>query len=104
MTPQQQTRKLGNWLMGLMFNVVPGMVTCKEFDDFLVDYFDGTLTSRQNTIFELHLKFCPKCRDYLAVYKRSIELSQAILKKENDELPDNVPADLIKAILETRRS
>ena len=103
MTQQHQTANLGHWFKGLVFNLVPGLISCKEFDDFLANYYDGTLTSRQKTVFDLHLKFCRECRDYLAAYKRSIELSQAILKQENDKLPDNVPADLIKAILEARR-
>ena len=44
-------------------------LNCQEFDNFLVDYCDGTLTPQQNESIETHLAQCIHCDD---LYKKYI--------------------------------
>jgi predicted anti-sigma-YlaC factor YlaD len=92
-----------SWLKGLMFRHMHGMLTCREFDSFVLAYLDGELSSRQRSVFEWHLRLCRECRDYLAAYKRTLEIGQAIMQSPEASLPQSVPEDLITAILEARQ-
>lgn len=89
-------------LKGFMLKYMHGMITCQEFESFVLSYLDGELTQRQQTTFEWHLRICRECREYLAAYKRTMELNRAVLSTD-DELPSDVPEDLIIAILDARR-
>ena len=92
-TPQPS--KLKQWLFKM-----PLMISCEEVEEFILDYLEGKLPSRQKRIFEWHLKLCRECRDYLKAYQRSLELSKAALAGE--ALPP-LPEDLVEAILESRK-
>lgn len=87
------------WLKGPMMKRVHGMITCREFEDFVLNYLDGALTPRQTRVFKMHMYLCRECREYLNAYQRSIELSQILRKEPNKSLAEDVPEDLIKAIL-----
>lgn len=89
---------------GLMLNHFPMMINCTEFETFLLDYFEGSLPARQRKIFELHMKLCRECREYLAAYRRTIEVSKRAFEHGDAPLPDDVPEDLIRAILVARDS
>jgi len=91
-----------NWLKNLMFRHLHGMMTCQEFEDFIQAYMDNDLTTIQRSVFEKHLRFCRECRDYLAAYKKTIEIGYSVLTAPEDPVPGDVPEDLIKAILEAR--
>ena len=95
--------RLGRWMKGLMLSNLPLMINCKQFESFLVDYLEGDLSDRQRAIFEFHLKICRECRDYLAAYGRTIEIGKAVFADPSADLPDDVPDDLVKAVLEARR-
>lgn len=97
-------RKTGvrRWLKGFMLNRMPHTITCKEFEGFVLSYLDGELTNRQRSRFEWHLRICRECRDYLAAYQRAVELGRAVLPSPNEPVPEDVPEDLIKAILDSR--
>lgn len=92
------------WIKGLMFKRIHGMLSCREFEDFVLDYLDGALSERQHKQFKLHLRLCRECRQYVQAYKRSIEVSQAVCSSADVQLPEDVPEDLIKAILKSRNS
>ncbi len=93
---------LRNWLKGIMLKRVHRMITCEEFEDFVLSYLDGELPYRQRSVFEWHMKVCRECRDYLAAYQRATELGQAVLLSPHEPVPEDVPEDLIKAILDAR--
>lgn len=101
MTRQHKTG-IGRWFKGLMLKHMHRMITCKEFEDFVLSYLDGDLTDRQRSVFELHMRFCRECREYLAAYQHAMELGRAVLPSPNEPVPDDVPEDLIKAILSAR--
>ncbi len=88
----------------IMLQRLHRMITCKEFEDFVLSYLDGELTGRQRSVFEWHMRFCRECREYLAAYKRAAELGRAVLLSPDEPVPEDVPEDLIKAILSARDS
>jgi anti-sigma factor RsiW len=84
---------------GAMLKHMHRMITCTEFEDFVLRYLDGELSARQRSVFDLHLRLCRECREYLAAYRRTIEVVREA-RSADEALPDDVPEDLIKAILE----
>ncbi len=101
MTHQRKSR-VRRWLKGLMLKRLHRMITCREFEDFVLRYLDDDLTARQRSMFDWHLRLCRECRDYLAAYKRTVELGRAVEFPADGPLPDDVPEDLIRAILASR--
>jgi anti-sigma factor RsiW len=99
---RQYTTGVWRWLKGLMLNHVHRMITCKEFEGFVLSYLDDDLPAAQRSVFELHMRLCRECRDYLAAYQRAQELGVATLGPCEEAVPDDVPEDLVKAILDAR--
>lgn len=95
--------RLWRTLKGAMLRNLPLMITCRQFEDFLHDYQEGSLTARQRRVFELHVAICRECRDYLAAYKETIALGKRAFDDPDAPLPDTVPEDLIEAVLAARR-
>lgn len=90
------------WAKGQMLKRMHRMITCREFEDFVLQYLDDELSVRQRAMFEFHLRICRECREYLAAYQRTVEIGRAALKDANETVPEDVPKDLIEAILEAR--
>jgi len=88
---------------GAMMKHMHRMITCREFEDFVQRYLDDELSRKQRSIFELHMRLCRECREYLAAYRRSLEIGREVFRSGDDPVPEDLPEDLIKAILETRR-
>ena len=86
---------------GAMLKHMHRMITCTEFEDFVLRYLDGELSVKQRSVFELHMRLCRECREYLAAYRRTIEVGREA-RSADEALPDDVPEDLIKAILQAR--
>ncbi len=86
-------------MRGLMLRHMPLMITCREFEDFILAYLEGELPERQHFVFELHTKVCRECRDYLGAYRRTMEISKRAFKQEDEPVSDEVPEDLVKAVL-----
>ncbi|MEM7224184.1 MAG: zf-HC2 domain-containing protein [Pseudomonadota bacterium] len=84
---------------GFMLRRGPYMIACEDFEAFIIDYLEGGLSDRQRFIFELHIKICRECRDYLAAYQRARELGKATVLEESE-----APEDLIQAILKARET
>ncbi len=86
-------------LKGYLLKHMHGMITCREFEDFVIDYLDGQLSERHRRVFEMHIRLCRECREYLTAYQQSIEAGRAVFSASDDPVPDDVPEDLINAIL-----
>lgn len=82
---------------GVLFKF-PGMITCNEFEDFILAYLDEDLLPSKKRVFELHLRVCKSCRLYLDAYKKTLAATKT-LQGEVDALEKSVPDDLIAAIL-----
>ena len=91
--------KLRNKFKGLMFAHGPRMITCGEFEDFIFDYLEDTLSPGKKAIFELHMKLCRECREFLVAYRASMELGIRKFEDDTARLPSEIPEDLVTAIL-----
>ena len=89
-------------IKGTMLRSMHGMITCREFEEFVLSYLDGELPARQARIFEWHLRICRECREYLVAYRRTIELGEAVLGPAHEAVPEDVPEDLVRAVLDSR--
>ena len=97
-------KQLMRRLKGTMLRRMHGMITCREFEEFILRYLDDELEPRQKKLFEWHLRLCRECREYLAAYQRTVEIGKSVLGSENGPVPDDVPEDLIKAVLDSRNA
>ncbi|MGH9391115.1 MAG: anti-sigma factor family protein [Vicinamibacteria bacterium] len=79
-------------------------MTCKDFIEFLMDYLDGELPKAQQALFEDHLKVCRSCVAYLSNYRDTVELSKAALSDPEGPVPEEVPEDLVAAVLAARKT
>lgn len=78
----------------------PGQITCQQFEDFLMDYYDGELSADQETLFHRHMKVCPMCRTSLNGYIKAIKMGQKVFAEdEKDEVFNAAPQELIDAII-----
>ena len=74
-------------------------ITCRQLIDFIADYVDGALDEVSREDFERHLGVCPSCRAYLASYRETMSLTKIAI---TDEPPEDVPEELVRAILAHR--
>ena len=78
-------------------------MTCREFADFIMDYQSGELSAELRTRFDQHLALCVNCRKYLTSYEETVKLGKSAFDDQDAEIPADVPDELIKAILASRR-
>jgi anti-sigma factor (TIGR02949 family) len=78
-------------------------ISCREALDFLAAYLDGELTTGVRETFERHLARCPACVEYLESYRETIRLGREA-RDLDDAAPEEVPEELIEAILASKRS
>ena len=86
----------------LMTQHMRGMLTCEEVDSFIFDFHEGSLSYSEGLKFKLHLSMCRECRDYVSKYKDTIRNAQTKFIKPNQI--ENVPEDLMQAILKSRKN
>lgn len=77
-------------------------ISCAEFEDFILAYLEGNLSARQQRIFEVHLQACPHCQNYLEAYRRTVAISKKVFESPHAPVPEEVPEELIQAILKSR--
>ena len=74
---------------------------CREFVEFVMEYLDGTLGEAERRVFEDHVDLCPPCVNYLASYRETMRLGRIVCAPD-DEVPPDVPEELVQAILSAR--
>ena len=77
-------------------------MTCRDFVEFLSEYFSGELAQAERAGFEAHLAECPACVAYLETYQKTIQLIKAAYAHPDDRVPDEVPEELVRAVLAAR--
>jgi anti-sigma factor RsiW len=77
-------------------------VTCRDFVEFLSEYLSGELAAAERAEFEAHVADCPACVAYLDSYRKTIELLKTACAHPEDQIPDEVPEELVRAILAAR--
>jgi anti-sigma factor RsiW len=78
-------------------------MTCREFAEFIDEYDAGGLAGDARIAFERHLSLCVNCQRYLSQYRATIALGRAAFDELDTGVPENVPEDLIAAILAARK-
>ncbi len=100
MSPGQRLRRrLKAWTM----RRVPGMITCAEFERFVVDHYEGQLSERERRRFERHMAMCPPCRVSWRSYVKAVALGRRLFADEAADDPAPVDEDLVAAVLAARR-
>ena len=79
-------------------------MTCQELADFIMDYVDGNLPDVQHRTFEEHLAVCPSCIEYLKSYKTTKMVLDDLGCDAQEQVPHEVPEDLVSAILAAREA
>lgn len=77
-------------------------MTCRDFVQFLMEYEEGTLRPAEREIFEQHMRDCPPCEVYLDSYRETVRLGRDVCGAD-DAVPEDVPEELVAAILAARR-
>lgn len=77
-------------------------LSCRELVGFLADYLSGELPPDERSAFGDHLARCPSCVNYTKSYAETIRLGKAALRCGNEPVPDEVPEELVQAILQAR--
>ena len=81
-----------------------GSMNCREFTDFINSYLEGELSEQQTAVFEQHLSLCPNCDHYMDSYKATVELTKSLCEEKAAAPPEEVPEQLIQAILKARKA
>ena len=90
--------RIQHWLE----NHVPGLMTCAEFGETVDAYLDGELGPVASALVDLHIRTCPACERYLAAYRKTRDLAVATVTAEDDAVLEDLPEDLVTAILAAR--
>ena len=77
-------------------------MTCREFIEFLWRYLSEELSTEERAKFERHLAACAKCVRYLQSYQETVRLGTAVFDHPEDPVSDDVPEELVQAILASR--
>lgn len=77
-------------------------MTCRELTDFIGECLSGDLSPDERREFDKHLATCIPCQRYLDGYRLTIRAAKAAFANEDDRVPDEVPHELVEAILAAR--
>ena len=78
-------------------------ITCRELIEFLHLYLAGELPADRAAEFDRHLSVCPSCVEYVATYRAAAALGRAVLLASDDPPGQEVPAELVAAIVRAGR-
>ena len=78
-------------------------MNCRECTEFILRYLEGELAPDEQATFKRHLGLCPPCERYLNQYKVTVEASKTACKDAGSYLPGDVPEELVRAILQSRK-
>ncbi len=92
-----QTPTFARRIKALMTAYLPMMLTCEEFETFIIEYLEGNLNTYRVKVFELHIKTCRECREYLEAYQRARHVARATVPSMTSL--DDVPTELVEAVV-----
>jgi hypothetical protein len=72
-------------------------ITCRQLIAYLADYPVGELDAVARIDFKRHLERCGSCQAYVQMYRETAHLAHSLAT--DDPVPDDVPEDLMRAIL-----
>ena len=77
-------------------------MTCREVNEYILDYRSGHLSPEECARFEAHLARCPDCVEDLRSYEETIRLGKGAFSHPDDPVPADVLDELVRAILAAR--
>jgi len=77
-------------------------MTCTELVDFLAAWLDGTLPVGTRMRCAAHLAACPQGTAYVQAHRETVRLGRGALRADDAPVPDDVPEELVRAILDAR--
>lgn len=80
------------------------MLTCKQFNEFMIDYLEGGLPVWQKYMCWIHVKMCRECAYFVQQYRKAVALGQNAFESPDEAVPDSVPEELVKAAIAFRKS
>ena len=80
------------------------MLTCKQFNEFMIDYLEGGLPVWQKYMCWIHVKMCRECAYFVQQYRKTVALGKNAFESPDEAVPDSVPEELVKAALAFRKS
>lgn len=91
----EKSGRFKKMLMSAMVHMVPGQMSCREFNDFIMSYVDETMDERVRTHFEFHLDSCFMCRKLLDDYVTTISMTGLV----REDGPPQAPRELVDAAI-----
>jgi anti-sigma factor RsiW len=67
-----------------------------------MEYSSGELAGPERAEFEAHLAECAECVAYLETYQKTIHLVKTAYAYPHHQVPDEVPEQLVAAVLAAR--
>jgi anti-sigma factor RsiW len=67
-----------------------------------MEYTSGELAGSERAEFVAHRAECPECIAYLDTYQKTIHLVKTAYAHPHHEVPDEVPEQLVRAVLAAR--
>ena len=74
---------------------------CNELVELITEYLEGTLPAPDRVRFELHLSFCPACRDYLGQMRGMVK---TLGQPTEESIPEDTKQELLQAFRAWKRS
>jgi anti-sigma factor RsiW len=68
-----------------------------------MEYLSEALSAYERMEFDRHLAECPDCSAYLHSYRETVTLGKAVFAHPDAAVPQDVPEELVQAILARRR-
>ena len=65
--------------------------------------WDAYFFYRHGEAYAEHLAACPSCVSYMKTYRETIRLGKLALAPTSEPVPDDIPEDLVRAILQARK-
>ncbi len=90
--------------MKYIAKIMHANLTCRQVEEFLMDYLERRLGFWKTLQFRLHLLMCPDCSKYFQEYKNTIALGKTVFENPDDEAAGNVPDELLEAIIRATKS
>ena len=77
-------------------------LTCRQVEEFLLDYLEGQVSLWTKIKFRYHMHICDDCRKFLEDYRNAVALGRRIFNHPDDDATGNVPEKLLEAIMKAR--
>lgn len=75
------------------------ILTCRDVEEFMIDYVDGGMSLLTRLQFTMHVMICSDCRKYLKMYKDTIALGKRVFDRPDDDAAGQVPDEILHAIM-----